>query len=63
MYLDQDDTDYPLDLSRARRDIEIKHILKALKVSDGNKSTAAKLLNIPRSILYYKMDLYNIEDK
>ena len=61
--LDQDDTDYPLDLSRARRDIEIKHILKALKVSDGNKSTAAKLLNIPRSTLYYKMDLYNIEDK
>jgi transcriptional regulator with PAS, ATPase and Fis domain len=61
--LDQDDTDYPLDLSRARRDIEIKHILKALKVSDGNKSTAGKLLNIPRSTLYYKMDLYNIEDK
>lgn len=61
--LDLDDTDYPLDLSRARRDIEIKHILKALKVSDGNKSTAAKLLNIPRSTLYYKMDLYDIEDK
>jgi len=61
--LDLDDTNYPLDLSRARRDIEIKHILKALKVSDGNKSTAAKLLNIPRSTLYYKMDLYNIEDK
>lgn len=60
--LSMEDTSYPLDLSRARSETEIKHINKALKVSDGNKSIAAKLLNIPRSTLYYKMDQYNIEN-
>lgn len=60
--LSMEDTSYPLDLSRARCETEIKHINKAIKVSDGNKSIAAKLLNIPRSTLYYKMDQYNIEN-
>ena len=36
-------------------------ILKALHKSNGNKTRAAKLLNIDRKTLYNKIHLYNIE--
>ena len=39
---------------------EVKLIKRALEVSCGNKAKTAKLLNIPRSTLYYKMDVYKM---
>ena len=38
-----------------------KNITKALKMSNGNKAKAAKILNIPRTTLYYKIDQYKID--
>lgn len=56
-----DDEDYPLDLTSAIEKLEIKNITKALEMSNGNKAKAAKILNIPRTTLYYKLDLYGIK--
>lgn len=64
-----EEEDYPLDLTKAtQRDLtkatqrlEIKNITKALTMSKGNKAKAAKILNIPRTTLYYKIDQYNID--
>ena len=56
-----DDEDYPLDLTSAIEKLEIKNITKALEMSNGNKAKAAKVLNIPRTTLYYKLDLYGIK--
>ena len=56
-----DDEDYPLDLTSAIEKLEIKNITKALEMSKGNKAKAAKILNIPRTTLYYKFDLYGIK--
>lgn len=50
-----------MDLNKKIETVERQTILKALKVCGGNKAGAAKLLNIPRSTLYYKMELYNIK--
>ena len=55
------DEDYPLDLNKAISKLELKTINKALEMSDGNKAKAAKILNIPRTTLYYKIDQYNIK--
>lgn len=52
---------YPLDLGAAIAKIEVDTIKKALNISNGNKAKAAKILNIPRSTLYYKIDTYKIE--
>ncbi|WKK92636.1 helix-turn-helix domain-containing protein [Clostridioides difficile] len=30
-------------------------------MSNGNKAKAAKILNIPRTTLYYKIDQYKID--
>lgn len=49
-----------LDLEVLTYKIEKKAISTALDQSNGSKSKAAKLLNIPRSTLYYKLDKYNI---
>lgn len=57
---DIEEEDYPLDLTSATEKLEIKNITKALEMSKGNKAKAAKLLNIPRTTLYYKLDLYGI---
>lgn len=53
--------EYLLDLNEAIKRLEIELIKKALKISNSNKAEAAKLLNIPRSTLYYKIDNYNIK--
>lgn len=37
-------------------------IIKALQKANGNRSKAAKLLNISRSTLYYKLKKYNIKE-
>ncbi len=53
----------PYDLNFIIAEVERDTIVEALKVSGGNKQKAAKLLNIPRSTLYFKMDKYNIKEE
>ena len=60
---DIEEEEYPLDLTVATEKLEIKNIKKALEMSNGNKAKAAKILNIPRTTLYYKLDLYGINAK
>ena len=55
------DEDYPLDLNKAITQLEVNTIKKALDISNGNKSKAAKVLNIPRTTLYYKLEQYQID--
>lgn len=52
---------YPMDLNSAIELLEKNKILEALKLSGWNKSKAAKILNIPRSRLYQKIEKYNLE--
>jgi len=48
------------DLNTAVSNAEKKAILMALKLSKGNITNATKILNIPRTSLYYKLRKYNI---
>jgi transcriptional regulator with PAS, ATPase and Fis domain len=48
------------DLNTAVTNAEKETILLALKLSKGNVTKATKLLNIPRTSLYYKLRKYNI---
>jgi len=48
------------DLNTAVSNAEKKAILMALKRSKGNITNATKILNIPRTSLYYKLKKYNI---
>ena len=41
--------------------LQIKNIRKALEMAEGNKAKASKILNIPRTTLYYKMEQYDIK--
>ncbi len=41
-------------------EIEKKYITEALKISEGNMSEAARLLNIPRHVLVYRLEKYGI---
>lgn len=50
-----------LSLEQARAYAEIEEIKKALLLSKGNKSQAAKLLGVDRTILYDKMKKYEIQ--
>ena len=59
--IDDNEEEYPLDLTSAIEKLEVKNINKALEMAGGNKAKAAKILNIPRTTLYYKLDLYNIK--
>lgn len=43
--------------------VERNVIIEVLKDSKGNKSKAAKALNIPRATLYRKIEDYNIDEK
>lgn len=48
-------------LEQARAYAEIEEIKKALLLSKGNKSQAAKLLGVDRTILYDKIKKYEIQ--
>ena len=50
-----------LRLEQVRAHAEIEEIKKALLLSKGNKSQAAKLLGVDRTILYDKMKKYEIQ--
>lgn len=51
----------PLNLTRAIEEFEKKHILYVLSLAHNNKSKAAKMLGISRSVLYEKMKKYAIQ--
>ncbi len=44
-------------------DIEKSYIMSALRACDGNMSEAARLLNIPRHVLIYRIEKYEIPKK
>ncbi len=50
------------DLNQSIANLELKMIKKALKITEGNRQKAAKLLNIPRTTLHSKMNKYNLYD-
>jgi len=56
-----DDKMTPLTLKRARERAESLAIMRALDVTQGNKKSAAELLQIDRSLLYDKLKQYHIE--
>lgn len=47
-----------MDLEKAVEAVERKIIIEAMSKTNGNKQEAAKILNIKRSTLYYKLDKY-----
>ncbi|SKC48750.1 PAS domain S-box-containing protein [Maledivibacter halophilus] len=49
-----------LDLNHIIHRAEKEAIINAMKISKGNKAKAAKLLNIPRSTLYFKLDKHKL---
>jgi PAS domain S-box-containing protein len=48
------------DLQENVKRTEIAAIRRAMEIAEGNKAQAAKLLNIPRSTLYYKIKFYDL---
>ena len=50
-----------MNLEETMKRSEADLIKKAMADAKGNKAKAAKLLNIPRSTLYYKLKLYSME--
>lgn len=56
---DQTVTSY--DLQQIIKRAEIETIQQVMKLVNNNKSQAAKLLNIPRSTLYYKIKYYGLK--
>ncbi len=54
--------EYTMDLNKAIVQVEVNVIKKALSITNGNKAKASKLLNIPRTTLYYKIDQYKIQN-
>lgn len=49
-------------LFRSKAEIEKDRIINALRATNGNKSEAAKILEMTRKTLYNKLKLYQIED-
>lgn len=49
------------DLNNILENAEREAIINVMRITRNNKSHAAKLLNIPRSTLYFKLDKYNLE--
>ena len=52
----------PLSLKHARRVFEAELIRRALRSTDGNRTHAAKLLEISHRALLYKLKEYGIKD-
>jgi two-component system, NtrC family, response regulator AtoC len=50
-----------MDLPAATRQLEIQLIQQALQQADGNKSRAARLLNISERSLWYKLQAYQLK--
>ncbi|NLM43711.1 MAG: sigma 54-interacting transcriptional regulator [Clostridiales bacterium] len=50
----------PYDLNNILFNAERDAVINAMKMANNNKSKAAKLLNIPRSTLYFKLKKYGI---
>jgi len=49
------------DLNNILNNAEREAIITVMKITRNNKAHAAKLLNIPRSTLYFKLKKYNLE--
>ncbi|MBS6561709.1 MAG: hypothetical protein KH355_15775, partial [Clostridiales bacterium] len=47
-------------LKSKKNEYEKEEILKALAITKGNKSAAAKYLNISRSVFYTKLKAYDL---
>ena len=57
------DQESDLSLNGLQKEVVEKNMIeKALKITDGNKTDAAKLLNMSRKSLYNKMKLYQLND-
>jgi len=54
------ETSFDLESCVAKTEIDL--LSRVMEMADGNKSKAAKILNIPRSTLYYKLKYYRLED-
>ena len=54
------DIDNSFDLKKAVENFEKNIIIEALATVKGNKAQAAEMLNIKRSTLYYKLNLYGL---
>ncbi|SFH69539.1 Transcriptional regulator containing PAS, AAA-type ATPase, and DNA-binding Fis domains [Tindallia magadiensis] len=50
------------DLQENIRNTEISTIKGAMDMADNNKAKAAKIMNIPRSTLYYKLKYYGMKE-
>jgi transcriptional regulator with PAS, ATPase and Fis domain len=55
--MSDDDMDINVVVEKAERNV----ITKALRTCKGNKTKASKMLNIPRTTLYYKIEQYGIK--
>lgn len=57
-----DETEYEVDLDivAITEKVEKETIIKAMSIANGSKAQAAKLLKIPRSTLYFKLEKYKI---
>ena len=51
-----------MDLNEVVKEIECRTIKKALELTAGNKAAAAKLLNVKRTTLHYKIEQYKLND-
>ncbi len=57
---DIDETDHELSIKKATRQLEAELIKRALQVTQGNRTNAAKLLELSHRALLYKMKDYGI---
>lgn len=57
----EEKTENIYDLNNIICSAEREAIVNAMRITNNNKVHAAKLLNIPRSTLYFKLEKYNLE--
>lgn len=57
-----DENSNPYDLNYILANAERDAVVNAMKMAENNKSAAAKILNIPRSTLYFKLQKYGLSD-